>query len=521
MKDKSVHLIPPSAKSVNEANNHPEKRKVAAYARVSTEHEEQHSSYEAQIDYYSSLIKNNPNWEFAGVYSDEGITATSTSKRDGFNKMVQDAMEGKFSLIITKSISRFARNTVDSLVTTRLLKENGVEVYFEKESLWTFDSKCEILLTILSSIAQEESRNISENTKWGINKAFQDGRVYVPYKHFLGYDKGGKCVMTVNPNEAKVVKYIYRRFLEGESYSGIATELSELKIPTPYGLENWRYKTIKNILTNEKYMGDALLQKTYSDDFLSKKRKVNKGNEPQYYVKEDHEAIIAREVFLYAQKEVEKRSKIPYKHSSSTVYSSKIMCGICGCWYTPIKYKVRTGEYKRKLCCAGRLRKGREKCTAQRISFDKIRDVFLMAMNRILKENTNVKQELQIIIEQFLPFNFQDKKIIEMEKEAIRTYQEMEKLIHRNATEVMNQEEFWAVYLRKKDRYQDIKKQLVPPIDTLPVIQRARDKFEGIIKSDIQFDEQLWYSLLDHIVVCDDNKFDVILRSERVIHIVV
>ena len=129
MKDKSVHLIPPSAKSVNEANNHSEKRKVAAYARVSTEHEEQHSSYEAQIDYYSSLIKNNPNWEFAGVYSDEGITATSTSKRDGFNKMVQDAMEGKFSLIITKSISRFARNTVDSLVTTRLLKENGVKHY--------------------------------------------------------------------------------------------------------------------------------------------------------------------------------------------------------------------------------------------------------------------------------------------------------------------------------------------------------------------------------------------------------
>ena len=152
--------------------------------------------------------------------------------------------------------------------------------------------------------------------------------------------------MTVNPNEAKVVKYIYRRFLEGESYSGIATELSELKIPTPYGLENWRYKTIKNILTNEKYMGDALLQKTYSDDFLSKKRKVNKGNEPQYYVKEDHEAIIAREVFLYAQKEVEKRSKIPYKHSSSTVYSSKIMCGICGCWYTPIIYRFERESIK-------------------------------------------------------------------------------------------------------------------------------------------------------------------------------
>lgn len=186
MRDKSVKMIPPSAKCVTNADNHPEKRKVAAYARVSTEHEEQLSSYEAQIDYYTDLIKNNPNWEFAGVYSDEGITATSTTRRDGFNKMVKDAIEGKFTLIITKSISRFARNTVDSLVTTRKLKEHGVEVYFEKESLWTFDSKCELLLTILSSIAQEESRNISENTKWGIKKAFQDGKTYVPYKHFLG-----------------------------------------------------------------------------------------------------------------------------------------------------------------------------------------------------------------------------------------------------------------------------------------------------------------------------------------------
>ena len=258
MKDKSIRVIPASVKCTSALENPPEKRKVAAYARVSTEHEAQHSSYEAQIDYYTDLIRSNPNWEFAGVYSDEGITATSTTRRDGFNRMVKDATEGKFTLIITKSISRFARNTVDSLVTTRKLKEHGVEVYFEKESLWTFDSKCEILLTILSSIAQEESRNISENTKWGIRKAFQDGKTYVPYKHFLGYDQGGKCVLTVNLKEAKIVKYIYRRFLEGESYSGIAKELSELKIPTPYGLENWRYKTIKNILTNEKYMGDAL-----------------------------------------------------------------------------------------------------------------------------------------------------------------------------------------------------------------------------------------------------------------------
>nr|MBO6294223.1 recombinase family protein [Schwartzia sp. (in: firmicutes)] len=175
------------------------KRKVAGYARVSTDHEDQISSYAAQVDYYTNYIKGREDWEFAGMYTDEGITATNTKHREGFKRMVADALAGKIQLIITKSVSRFARNTVDSLATIRKLKENGVEVYFEKESIWTFDAKGELLITIMSSLAQEEARSISENTTWGHRKRFADGKVTVPFKHFLGYDRGADGNLVINP----------------------------------------------------------------------------------------------------------------------------------------------------------------------------------------------------------------------------------------------------------------------------------------------------------------------------------
>ena len=190
------------------------KRKVAAYARVSTDHEEQQSSYEAQVDYYTNYIMKRDDWEFAGLYSDEGISATNTKHRDGFNSMVQDALAGKIDLIITKSVSRFARNTVDSLSTIRKLKENGCECYFEKENIWTFDAKGELLITIMSSLAQEESRSISENTTWGQRKRFADGKVTVPFGRFLGYDRGPDGNLVVNKEQAKTVQLIYKLFLD-------------------------------------------------------------------------------------------------------------------------------------------------------------------------------------------------------------------------------------------------------------------------------------------------------------------
>ena len=194
-----------------------QKRRVAAYARVSTDSDEQLTSYEAQVDYYTHYIKERPDWSFAGMYADEGISGTNTRRRDGFNQMITDALAGKIDLIVTKSVSRFARNTVDSLTTVRKLKEKGVEVYFQKENIYTLDSKGELLITIMSSLAQEESRSISENVTWGCRKRFADGKVSMPYKNFLGYRKGENGEPEIVPEEAEVVRRIYRLFLEGQT----------------------------------------------------------------------------------------------------------------------------------------------------------------------------------------------------------------------------------------------------------------------------------------------------------------
>lgn len=287
--------------------------RVAAYARVSTNRECQQTSYEAQIQYYTRYIEKKPDWIFAGIYADEGVTGTSTQKRVAFLQMIQDAMDGKIDLIVTKSVSRFARNTVDSLSVIRKLKEHGVEIYFEKENIWTFDAKGELLITIMSSLAQEESRSISENTRWGMRKAFQDGKVFVPYRHFLGYDRGENGELKVNPEQAKTVCMIYKMFLDGNSFYRIAAELTQRRIPTPYGKEIWRDRTVKNILQNEKYRGDALLQKKYSRNFLDRKMRKNEGEVPQYYVVGNHEAIIEPETFDKVQRELQRRAEMRYE----------------------------------------------------------------------------------------------------------------------------------------------------------------------------------------------------------------
>ena len=234
------------------------KRRTAGYARVSTDSDEQFTSYEAQVDYYTRYIQGNAEWEFVSVYTDEGISGTNTKRRVGFNQMIADALAGKIDLIVTKSVSRFARNTVDSLTTIRKLKEHGVEVYFEKENIWTFDSKGELLITIMSSLAQEESRSISENVTWGQRKRFADGKVSLPYKQFLGYRKGPDGFPEVVEDEAVIVRRIYSQFMAGRTPYLIAKSLTEDGIPTPSGKSIWRTTTVTSILTNEKYRGAAL-----------------------------------------------------------------------------------------------------------------------------------------------------------------------------------------------------------------------------------------------------------------------
>lgn len=246
---RTVTVLPPT---INRETSAPigskAKRKVAAYARVSTDHEEQQSSYEAQVDYYTKYIKKRDDWEFAGIFADEGVTGTSIAKRDGFSAMIDAALAGRIDLIITKSVSRFARNTVDSLTTIRKLKDHGTEVYFEKESIWTFDSKGEMLLTILSSLSQEESRSISENVKWGQRKKFSDGKFSMPYSRFLGYDRGDDGTMVINEEQAKIVRRIYGDFIAGLSPKAIANALTAEGIKTPCGKDKWGDSVVRSIL---------------------------------------------------------------------------------------------------------------------------------------------------------------------------------------------------------------------------------------------------------------------------------
>ena len=308
---KSITVIPATRNlHTGVPTNSARKRRVAGYARVSTDSEEQSTSYEAQVDYYTNYIKSNPGWAFVDVYTDEGISGVMTKNRDGFNRMVADALSGKIDLIVTKSVSRFARNTVDSLTTVRRLKERGVEVFFQKENIYTLDSKGELLITIMSSLAQEESRSISENVTWGQRKRFSDGKVSLPYKQFLGYEKGPDDLPQIVEEQAEIVRRIYSMFMFGKTTSAIAKQLTREGIPTPAGKEIWQASTIESILTNEKYKGSALLQKSFTVDFLTKTMKRNEGEVPQYYIEHSHPAIIDPQEFQMVQNEIARRKAL-------------------------------------------------------------------------------------------------------------------------------------------------------------------------------------------------------------------
>lgn len=336
MEDKIVKEIAPLPKPATFKDTTKAILRVAAYARVSTDHEDQQSSLVAQTEYYKKLISERPGWQFVQVYVDDGISGLRTEHREGFNRMIEDCLAGAIDLVLTKSISRFARNTVDSVSTIRKLKEKGIAVFFEKENIYTMDSKGEFLLTIMSSLAQEESRSISENVTWGQRKRLADGKTSLAYSRFLGYDKGKeKYEMVVNEEQAVTVRRIFFMFLQGYTAHSISKILTDEGVPTSCGCDVWYARTIQSILQNEKYKGDALLQKEFTVDFLTRKLKKNEGELPQYYVKEDHEPIISPWLFDYVQKRLKERGDVPGRYSGVTVLSSKLECGVCGSMYTP------------------------------------------------------------------------------------------------------------------------------------------------------------------------------------------
>ena len=287
-------------------------QRVAIYARVSTFHESQEYSLETQKDGLERIVRGKENCKLVKTYIDRGSSGTSIEHRKAFNQMMRAARSGKFDLIVTKSISRFSRNVIDAIVATRELKKLGVEVYFQSQDISSLDSDSELIFSLLATFAQEESRNLSENIKWGIRRKMEKGEFSMPYKIFLGYKKGVDGKLEIVEEEAEIVRKIYKFFLRGLSINSIASVLTEAQIPSPMKRTSWCYESVRNILTNEKYSGNALLQKTYSEDFLTHKRLKNvntngKNIKPQYYVEGSHPAIIEPEVFAQVQAEIARR----------------------------------------------------------------------------------------------------------------------------------------------------------------------------------------------------------------------
>lgn len=486
------------------------KRRVAGYARVSTDNPEQLTSYESQVKYYTSYINGRSDWEFAGMYTDEGISATNTKHRSGFKKMVSDALAGKIDLIVTKSVSRFARNTVDSLTTVRKLKEKGIEIYFEKENIWTLDSKGELLITIMSSLAQEESRSISENVKWGKRKRFAEGKGSLAYSHFLGYKRGPNGAMVINRKEAEVVKMIYRLYLTGRSFCAIADELMKREIPAPAGGAKWHPSTIQSILKNEKYKGDSLLQKKFVVDFLSKRMKKNEGEIPQYYVENDHEAIISPEVFDLVQAEMKKRHSCRRgRYSGVNLFSSKIRCGDCGSWFGSKVWHSNDKYRKVIFQCNEKFKNG---CHTPTISEDEIKDLFVLADGKLLDNKEKIISNIKVLLDCVDDLS---EKIRQAETVVEQKLEEIQRYVAYNSQVALDQAEYRKNYEALVGKYEEAKGEY----DKLQeVAAKKSNRRQELIKfiatleqadQVISFEPGLWTLLVDHVTVYrkDDVRF--------------
>lgn len=483
---KNVIVIPATKEKYNrDSIQNLKKRRVAAYARVSTDHEEQQSSYEAQIEYYTNYIKERKDWEFVSVYADEGITGCNTRNRDGFNRMITDALDNRIDLIITKSVSRFARNTVDSLTTIRKLKEKNVECYFEKENIWTFDSKGELLLTIMSSLAQEESRSISENCTWGQRKRFADGKVTIPFQRFLGYDRGEDGNLVINEKQAKTIRRIYGLFLQGRSPYSIAKLLTKENILTPGNKKVWSQSTVKSILTNEKYKGDALLQKVYTVDFLSKKKKINEGEIPQYYIEGNHKAIIPPAIFDIVQKNIKVNFSGKNRRSSVGIFSGKIKCGDCGSWYGS-KVWHSTDKYRKTVWQCNHKFDGQKKCSTPHLNEEMIKELFVKAVNLLFTEKEKIMEDYNTIKNIIY-----DTSILEIEQKRLQQC------------------------IDKNDSIQldEIKKKILEKQNRKKAVERFLIKMKIVDKIYMEFDEDSWYSLIEYITIFDKKDIRFIFKN--------
>lgn len=490
-----------------------ERLRVVAYARVSTDNDEQLNSYESQKKYYKEKIISNDEWNYKGIYADEGISGTQDYKRENFMKMIEDALENKFDLILTKSISRFARNTLDTLKYVRLLKENNVAIIFEEEGINTLEMSGELLLTILSSVAQQESETISSHVKLGLKMKSQRGEL-VGFNNCYGYNYDSKTnTMTIIEDEAAIVKLIFKTYLEGHGGDYIANMLTDMKIETRRNHGKWSSGTILGMLKNEKYIGDVLQGKTFTTDPISHKRLVNFGESDQYYIKNHHEPIIKREDFEKVQEIIKNRTgaratgrrlgNIGRKYT----FSGKIKCGFCGNTY------VRRAMYSKSgsVCiwdCLVNVKEGRENCGQSKAMRETLlEDVFVDTYHRLCNtHNFNVDELLKTIVGSMRDESISE-KIKTLEKDKIKIENQMQKLIDLMIDGTIDKESYNKKKLILESKEEKIDKQ----IEQYKLLSEDDDKIEqGIkkIKSTLEnnkildgFDRDVFDALVDYIII--------------------
>jgi DNA invertase Pin-like site-specific DNA recombinase len=517
MHNPKVTMIPPTLdRQTKIAFSEQRRKRVAGYARVSTDLEEQLNSYAAQVDYYTTKIRENPAWDFVEVYTDEGISATSTAKRDGFNRMIRDALNGEIDLILTKSVSRFARNTVDSLIFIRRLKERGIAVFFEKENIDSLDAKGELMLTIMSSLAQEESRSISENVTWGLRKNMRDGKVNMPFKSFLGYQKGADGKPEIVESESEIVRQIYKLYLQGHSALAIANHLTATAVPTPRRLQTWHPHTVLSILRNEKYCGCNLTQKTYCESFLTHKMLKNRGELEQYFAEDSHPAIVSRETFDLVQSEIKTVGEVGRNRSTTSAFGNRVVCGECGGFYG----KKVWGSYKNddKYCrevwrCNGKYKRGAAgaQCDSRHLTAEQLEQVFVTAFNKIIAVRDDYFAEYDTVVAALTDTAALDREIDALNAEVNSTYALLKLALDRGSHGDADIGEFEAEFAATNARYEDQRRRVAELTDRRQQILARRGKLnmfldelrsrDGLLDG---FDERLFRATVEMMTVGGD-----------------
>ena len=530
---KVVRKIPAKIDIAEEIKQAHRQLRVAAYCRVSTAQEEQLNSYDVQVRYYTEKIRSEPKWAFVGIFADRGLSGTSTKKRDEFNKMIKQCRRGKIDMIITKSISRFARNTADVLKYVRMLKEIGVDIFFEEQNIHSTQPGAEFYITIYGSIAQSESENISANVIWGKNQSAKEGKVPFQYKRFLGYRRGLDGKPEIDPEQAEVVKRIYERFLAGDSMTTIANDLTADDIPTPTGSGRWVPGTIQSIISNEKYAGNAVLNKTYVVDCISKKVRRNDGKaRPMYFVENNHPAIIDPATFSRAQEELARRTgkrKVKQvgtkteqgRYSSKYALTELLVCGECGTPYRRCTWTVK-GEKRAVWRCINRLDFGKKYCHhSPTMDEGVLQESIMTAIMRTAKQSDDVLGTLKLHIGMGLDTGDTEDnsmdiqiRIAEIDAEfksmlqAIAT-DTVEDFDEQKATELMAEKSSLEQRLAQYDNVQQEKENTKSRLDEIFTI------LDGLENHPMEYDDRLVRQVLECVVVESKEKIKVTFAGGR------